>query len=85
MRRAEKAARHADLCRRSRLFSRCSRFGEKNRTDRARDQGYLFPIRPRNQKLLGKKLTISKQVRRGWVLPRSGGACGSGGVCAVQR
>ena len=59
MRRAEKAARHADLCRRSRLFSRCSRFGEKNRTDRARDRGYLFPIRPRNQKLLRKKLTIS--------------------------
>ena len=47
-----------------------SRFGEKNRTDRARDQGYLFPIRPRNQKLLGKKLTIPKQVRAGVVMPR---------------
>ena len=71
MRRAEKAAcisMHADALCSSRRFSR---FGEKIEQIVPRDQGYLFPIRPRDQKLLGKKLTISKQASAGAVLPRA--------------
>ena len=68
---------HRHACRRSVLFSWvfpfwrvCSRFGEKIEQIVPRDQGYLFPIRTRDQKLLGKKLTIPKHPSAGAVLPR---------------